>query len=101
MLTTPRVARNIEGAHSLKDRRTLCVADLDWDAREPSTLEAFRIAQMGAAAASDWYRLVLRDSHVVEVFATSLRVLRRHHLEPAWIVGFYDRCRNREDPWIG
>ncbi len=75
MLATPRVERNIEGTHSLRDGRTVRVVNIDWDAREPSTLEAFRMVQMGAAPASHWYRVVLRDSHVVDVIAPPLRVV--------------------------
>jgi len=90
MLATPRVERNIEGAHSLRDGRTVRVVNIDGDAREPCTLEAFRMVQMGAAAASHWYRVVLRDSHVVDVIAPSLRVVRRQHRGPPGIVTCYD-----------
>ena len=90
MLATPRVERNIEGTHSLRDGRTVRVGNIDWDAREPSTLNAFRMFQMGAAAVGQWYRVVLRDRHVVDVIAPSLRVVRRQHREPPGIVTFYE-----------
>jgi hypothetical protein len=90
MLPTPRVERNIERAHSLRDGRTVRVGNIDWDAREPSTIEAFRVVQMGPAPASHWYRVVLRDRHVVDVIAPSLRVVRRQHREPPGIVTCYD-----------
>ena len=90
MLPTPRVERNIERTHSLRDGRTVRVGNIDWDAREPSTIEAFRVVQMGPAPASHWYRVVLRDRHVVDVIAPSLRVVRRQHREPPGIVTCYD-----------
>ena len=90
MLATPRVERHIERTHSLRDGRTVRVGNIDWDAREPSTLEAFRMVQMGAAAASDWFRVLPRDRHVVVVIAPSLRVVRRQHREPPGIVTFYE-----------
>ena len=90
MLATPRVERNIERTHSLRDGRTVRVGNIDWDAREPSTLKAFRMFQMGAAAVSQWYRVVLRDRHVVDVIAPPLRVVRRQHREPPGIVTFYE-----------
>jgi hypothetical protein len=90
MLATPRVERNIEGTHSLRHGSTVRVGNIDWDARQPSTIEAFRMVQMGAAPASQWYRVVLRDSHVVDVIAPSLRVVRRQHREPPGIVTCYD-----------
>ena len=74
VLATPRVERNIESPYSLSDGRTVRVGNIDGDAREPSILEAFRMSQMGAAAAGRWYRVVLRDRHVVDVIAPSLRV---------------------------
>ena len=43
MLATPGVERNIEGPHSLRDGRTVGVGNIDGDAREPSTIEAFRM----------------------------------------------------------
>ena len=55
MLATPRVERNIEGTHSLRDGNTVRVGNIDWDAREPPTIKAFRMFQMGAAAVSQWY----------------------------------------------
>jgi hypothetical protein len=82
MFATPRVERDIEGTHSLRDGRTVRVGNIDWDAREPSIIKALRTVQMGAAPASHWYRVVLRDSHVVDVIAPSLRVVRRQHRTP-------------------
>ena len=55
MLATPRVERNIERTHSLRDGRTVRVGNIDWDAGELSTLNAFGLFQMGAAAAGHWY----------------------------------------------
>ena len=75
MLATPRVERNIERTHSLRDGRTVRVGNIDWDAREPSTLQVFRMAQMGAAPTSHGYRVLPGDSHVVAVIASPLRVV--------------------------
>ena len=82
MLATPRVERHIERTHSLRDGWTVRVGNIDRDAREPSTLEVFRMFQMGAIVASQWFRVVLRDHHVVDVIAPSLRVVPRQHREP-------------------
>jgi hypothetical protein len=79
MLLTPSVKGNIEGTHSLRDGRTVRVGNIDQDAREPSILQVFCMSQMGAVPASDSFRVLPCDRHVVDVIAPPLRIVRRQH----------------------
>ena len=47
MLATPRVERHIERTHSLRGGWTVRVGNIDRDAREPSTLQVFRMVSDG------------------------------------------------------
>ena len=63
MLATPRVERNIELTHSVRDGRTVRVGNIDWDTRGPSIVEPFSMFRW-AQPADDPFRVSSR-SHLV------------------------------------
>ena len=80
---TPGTEGRIERPHGFAQGRPVRVLHVDLDGYEASILDAFRIAQAGAVPAREPPRLVLGDSHVVDVLTRSLRVVGRRHQEYA------------------